>query len=173
MMNSGRLFLANMILHIIPPTRCFSFKRKLYRWCGANIGEGVKIVSSVRIIGNGALTIGDNTWIGHYTTIICTSQINIGKNCDIAPNVFIDNGTHIITPDKDRIAGIDCNKDITVGNGCWICAGAYILPGVTIGNMNVIAAGAIVTRSIDNYNLVVGIPGRIIKKFDLKIRENF
>ena len=163
-MNSTKLFLVSLILPFIPPTRAFRLKRNLYKWCGAKIDEGVRIVSTVRIIGNGNLSIGKNTWIGHYVTIICTSNIAIGKNCDIAPNVYIGNGTHEITPQKNRIAGIDCNKDIKIGNGCWLCAGTNILPGVTIGNHNVIAAGAVVNKSIkEDYTIFGGVPAIKIK----------
>lgn len=163
-MSTLKLFIASLILPFIPPTKAFALKRQLYRWCGAKVGKDVRIVSSARILGNGELSIGDDTWIGHNVTIVCSSKIAIGKNCDIAPNVFIGNGTHEITPEKSRIAGADCSKNINIGDGCWLCAGSYILPGVSIGKMNVIAAGAVVTETIPNsYMLFGGIPARKLK----------
>lgn len=148
----------------IPPTRAFGLKRILYRWCGVSIGNNSRIVSSAMIIGNGELSIGENTWIGHNVLIQSSSSISIGRNCDIAPNVYIGTGTHKITPDLDRIAGVDLNYNITIDDGCWIGAGACILPGVNIGKMNVVGAGAIVNRSFEDYNLIVGVPAQSIRK---------
>ena len=93
-MNSFRLFVVRKILDFIPETRAFGMKRTLYRWAGARIGDGVRINSSVKITGIGKLTIGDNTWIGSDTMIMCSSEVVIGANCDIAPRVFIGDGTH-------------------------------------------------------------------------------
>lgn len=162
-MNSLRLFIVRIILDFVPETRAFSLKRTLYRWAGANIGKGVRINSSAKIIGVGDLTIGANTWIGPETIIMCSSKIKIGANCDIAPCVYIGDGTHEITPDRDRIAGIDFTKCINIGDGCWLCTNATILPGVSIGNKCVVAAGAVVNQSCGNMELIGGVPAKLIK----------
>ena len=164
-MNSLRLFVVRKILDFIPETRIFGMKRILYRWAGARIGDGVRINSSVKITGIGKLTVGDNTWIGPDTMIMCSSEIVIGANCDIAPRVFIGDGTHEITPDRDRIAGVDVTNPVSIGNGCWLCANAILLPGVTIGNKCVVAAGAVVADSFEDDCLLGGVPAKIIKKF--------
>lgn len=162
-MSPFRLFIYSLITKFMPPTRCFGLKRHLLRWAGAEIGDNVRICSSVNIIGNGTLRIGNNTWIGHESIIMCSSDISIGADCDIAPRVYIGNGTHKITPDLDKIAGIDINKDIKIGNGVWICVNSTILPGVTIGRKCVVAAGGVVTKSIPENSLAAGCPA-IVKK---------
>ena len=60
------------------------------------------------------------------------------------------------------------DKPIVIGNHCWICADAIILPEVEItGEYVVIAAGAVVTKSIKESRVIVaGNPARIIKKVD-------
>lgn len=157
-MNSLLLHIINSLLPIIPETRGFAVKRFLFKLAGANIGRNVRICSSVRIIGAGMLTIGDNTWVGHRTLIVASSMIKIGNNVDIAPNVFIGNGTHEITPERDRIADIELSKDIIIGDGCWLCVNSTILPGVTIGSKCVVAAGSVVTKSFDDKLLIAGVP---------------
>lgn len=165
-MSPLRLFIYSLITRFIPPTRCFGFKRWLLRWAGAEIGDNVRICSSVNIVGNGTLTIGDNTWIGHESFIMCSSNVYIGADCDIAPRVYIGNGTHQITPDLQRIAGLDVNKDIKIENGVWLCVNTVILPGVTIGRKSVIAAGGVVTKSISEYSLAAGCPAIVKKNYD-------
>lgn len=154
---------------LLPETRCFGLKRWLLRQSGAIVGHNVRICSSAKFIGSGQLTIGANTWIGHCCLISTSSKITIGANCDLAPNVYIGNGTHRITPDCDRIANIETSEDIVIGNGCWICVNSTILPGVTIGDKCVIAAGAVVTRSYpDELIMLSGIPAHIVKTLKQK-----
>lgn len=156
-------YVNNQIFRFLPETRCFGLKRVLVRLCGAKIGKNVRIGSSVMIIGAGKLEIGDNTWIGPRCLISASSYVKIGCNTDIAPNVFIGNGTHEITPEKDRIADVELAKDIEIGNGCWICANSAILAGVKIGRKCVVAAGAVVTKSCEDRVLLAGVPA-VVKK---------
>lgn len=165
-MNTAKLYIISLFVKLIPNTRGFSLKSKLYRWAGAVIGDNVRIVSSVRIIGNGQLIIGDNTWIGHETMLLCSSRTEIGANCDIAPRVYIGNGTHRITPEKSRIADIESSEDIKIGNGCWIGVNSTILPGTTLGDKCVVAGGTVVTKSSSPYCLLAGVPARVKRTFN-------
>lgn len=164
-MNSVRLYIVSIVIKIIPETRAFGLKRRLYRWAGVCIGKNVRICSSVHIIGSGELEIGDNTWIGHKTLIVASSKITIGNNVDIAPNVYIGTGTHEITPSKDRIASVEISKNIIIGDGCWLCANCLILPGIKLGKKCVIAAGAVVTKSFNDMHLIAGVPAESKKEF--------
>lgn len=162
-MNVLGLFFYNKIVNLIPETRGFGLKRLLLRFCGAQIGTGVRVCSSVRIIGAGGLSIGNNTWVGHQTLIVCSSRVTIGNDVDIAPRVFIGTGTHRLELGKYKAAGEGVSADVEVGDGCWICANAAILPGVNIGSSSVVAAGAIVTKNVGSKALVGGVPAKIIK----------
>lgn len=153
-----------LIMPLLPETRCFGFKCWLLKRTGAKVGKNVRICSSALFVGTGHLEIGNNTWIGHRCIISTSSSIKIGSDCDIAPNVYIGNGTHQITPDRKRIADIEISEDIIIGNGCWLCAGSMVLPGVTIQEKSVVAAGAVVTKSqSENMILLAGIPAKIKK----------
>ncbi|MBV4357845.1 hypothetical protein KTO63_11845 [Parasegetibacter sp. MAH-26] len=52
---------------------------------------------------------------------------------------------------------------ITIEDGAWIGSRVTILPGVTIGEKSIIAAGAVVTKDVEPYTLVGGVPAKIIK----------
>lgn len=163
-MNSLILYAVSCFVKILPPTRCFGLKRELYRLAGAKIGKNVRISSSATIIGSGNLTIGDDTWIGHEVMILCSSNVSIGKECDIAPRVYIGTGTHLITPDESRIGNTETSKNISIGNGCWLCVNCSVLPGVDIGDKVVVAAGAVVTKSVGKKCMVAGVPASIKKQ---------
>lgn len=162
-MNTFLLYLVGGFVHCLPSTRCFYLKRQLYKLAGVKIGKNVRIASSVTIIGNGHLTIGDNTWIGHQVLICCSDKISIGKDCDIAPRVYIGNGTHEIETQGIKAAGKGCSLPITIGDGCWICANCAILPSTVIGSCSIIAAGAVVKGEIPARQLWGGAPARIIR----------
>lgn len=59
------------------------------------------------------------------------------------------------------------NRLVIIGNDVWIGANAVILPGVHIGDGAVIAAGAVVTKDVEPYAIVGGVPAKVIKyRFD-------
>ncbi len=55
------------------------------------------------------------------------------------------------------------NKPVIIGNDVWIGANAIILPGVIIGDGAIIAAGAVVTKNVEPYEIVGGVPAKKIK----------
>ncbi len=64
------------------------------------------------------------------------------------------------------------NHRVSVGNDVWIGAGAMVLDGVRIGDGAVIAAGAVVTRDVEPYAIVGGVPARVIRhRFDAETIE--
>ncbi len=165
-MNNLLLFLSKKIFSLIPETSCFGLKRFFLRLAGAKIGKNVRICSNVSIIGNGDLSIGDNTWIGHETIIICSTELKIGANVDIAPRCYIGTGTHEINlnPNEPNVAGKGKSCSIEIGDGCWICACSTLLPGCKIGKQSIIAAGAVVKGEVGCRELWGGALARFIRK---------
>jgi phosphonate metabolism protein (transferase hexapeptide repeat family) len=64
------------------------------------------------------------------------------------------------------------NLRVTIGNDVWIGHGVIVLPGVSIGHGAVVAAGAVVTKDVEPYAVVAGVPAKRIKwRFEKMIRE--
>lgn len=167
-MNSKKIFIYHLVMLFIPATKLFKFKAFLLRWCGAKVGLNVRIVSSAKFYVSGELSIGDNTWIGHEVLIVGgNSKVSIGNNCDIAPRVLIATGSHKVNKITDsKIAGKGYSKDIIIGNGCWICAGANILGGTTIGEKSIVAAGGVCRGTLKAGAVYGGVPIKLIKMLD-------
>jgi acetyltransferase-like isoleucine patch superfamily enzyme len=167
-MNTLLLDLYNRFNFFLPETRMFSFKNYLLRLAGAKIGRNVRICSSVKIIGNGKLEIGSNTWIGPQTILITShpAKISIGSNVDIAPRVYIGTGTHEIDMKGINSAGRGISLDITIEDGVWIGAGSTILPNIIVGYKAIVAAAALVNRNIPSFCIAGGTPSRLIKKYN-------
>ena len=160
------LYIYNIIRRAFPETRLFKLKATLLRLCGAKVGKNVRINSSARFLGNGALEIGDDVWIGAEVLITATSSANvsIGSCCDIGPQVTIITGTHEVNAGEGHVAGAGKSLPVVIGNGCWLGARSLILPGVELAARTLVAAGAVVTRSVSESNrLVAGNPA-VVKK---------
>ena len=163
MLSPVKLYLYRLLTSVIPETSCFGLKRSLLRWAGAEIGENVRICSSVTFIGCGDLIIGNNTWVGHNSLIAVSSKLEIGNNVDVGPLVYLGTGTHVPQFDKERCAGEGLNEDIKIGDGCWLCVRTTILPGVTVGDMTSIGAGAVVNKDLPGSVTAVGVPAKVLK----------
>jgi len=103
--------------------------------------------------------IGKGLYIGHFGGIIVHSLSKIGKNCSIGSGVVI--GTR----------GLG-NKGVPIiGDNVYIGVGAKVLGGIKIGNNVRIGANAVVLKDIPDNSTVVGIPAKIIKINNLKLKE--
>ena len=163
-MNPLRLYIVKLITRVIPEAKCFKLKSFLYKWCGVELGDNVRITSSVTILGIGRLRIGSNTWIGHNSTIICSHDICIGNNVDIAPCVYIGDGSHYIDKEGIRIAGQGVCGPISIGDGSWISVNSTILPFTEIGEKSIIAAGSTVKGNIPSNEIWGGSLAQKIKR---------
>ena len=132
--------------------------------------------------------IGRYTCIGRMSTI---QETKIGSFCALADYLTIGCDDHDysmlsihpfwhdvswgISEDNgfsDRYRKLEYELPCEIGNDVWMGAGVIVCRDVTIGDGCVIGAGAVVTRSIEPYSVVVGVPGRVIKKrFDDQIIE--
>jgi len=116
--------------------------------------------------------LGNNVSIGRYTLLMCTrAKIIIGDHVMLGPRVTMITGGHrmdVFGKFIDEIGNDDKlpenDQDIVLEGDNWIGAGAYILKGVTIGRSSVVAAGAVVTKDVEPYSIVGGIPAKLIKK---------
>ena len=164
-MKTERLHLVRLILPLIPETKCFGLKRRLFRWAGARVGSDVRICSSVRIYGGGELRIGRGTLIGHETLVVASADVCIGEFVDIAPQVFIGTGSHVISQNGKKRAGNGFSQNISIGDGAWICANAVVTAGVNIGDMALVAACSVVLSDIPKNVMYAGNPAVLKKEF--------
>lgn len=166
-MNTKRIFIFNLLIKFLPPSRFLKFKVNLLRWCGAKVGENVEIFTP-SIQGCFNLIIGDNVFLGHDTLVFgaAGSTITIEDFAKIGSRAIVVTGSHEFTPDGLCIEGPGIFKDITIKSGAAISTGSIILPGKTVGKMSHVAAGSIVTHDVPPYTRVAGVPAKVIKFFE-------
>ena len=107
---------------------------------------GIKNGIEIKLLIKSGLKLGKNCFISHTVQIDATFPwlITIGNNCTLTQNVTI--LAHDASTKK--YLGVSKVGTVTIGNKCFIGAGAVILPGVKVGNNVIIGAGSIVTKDI-------------------------
>lgn len=155
----GRIFFRNS------PRIFFRFRRCLLRIYGANIGIKVNIYPSAIIYMPWNLTIGDNSAIGEDALIYNLGKITIGNNATISHRAHLCAGTHDYSDPTLPLL----KPPINIGDNAWICAQAFVGPGVTINEGAVVGAAAVVTKDVEAWTVVAGNPAKFIKKRILKM----
>lgn len=129
---------------------------------GNNVMVGRNTVISCK---NGNITIGDNTNIAMNCFIQSAKDVTIGKNNLIAPYCYvIGGGDHeTVRLDLPIIAQGQIVRGITIEENCWIGADVKVLDGVKIERDSIIGAGAVVTKSVPEFSIAVGVPAKVLK----------
>lgn len=140
------------------PRLCWGWRRTLLRFFGARIGRQVHIHPTVRIFIPWQLEIGDWSSIGFDALIYNLGPARIGERVTISQRAHLCGGTH-----DYRDATMPLIKSpITVGDDAWICADAFIGPGVSVGSATVVAARSVVVKHVPSGVIVGGNPAREI-----------
>lgn len=126
--------------------------------------------------------IRDQVTIGDHAVIMMGSVINIGA--EIGARTMID--MNAVLGGRATV-GVDCHigagavlagvieppsaDPVVVEDNVMIGANAVVLEGVRIGEGAVVAAGAIVTKDVEPYTVVAGVPAKVIKAIDEKTKS--
>lgn len=141
------------------------------------LGEGGIIhVGSVDKSGvyQGELKMGNKVTFNTRCKVYCFESIEIGNDVMIAGDVFITDQNHGMDARNSYRYQQFITSPVKIESFVWIGEKAIILPGVTVGEHSIIGGGAVVTKSVPQYSIVVGNPGRVVKKwnFEKNVWEN-
>lgn len=120
-------------------------------------GRRVSIHSGSRISANsgGQLDIMSRASFNVGCIVTCRYRIRIGKNVSVGPNVMMFDHDHIMQKDHEANNAAYTHREITIGDGTWIGAGAIILAGTHIGANCVIAAGSVVKGEVPDNTVLI------------------
>jgi putative colanic acid biosynthesis acetyltransferase WcaF len=146
------------------PRPCFGWRRFVLRCFGARVGHEVHIYNSARIYFPWNLAIGDWSAIGEGAFIYNLGPVTIGKQVTISQRAHLCAGTHDYTDPTMPLL----KPPIEIGDQAWVCADAFVGPGVKVGQGAVVGARAVVVKSVETWTIVAGNPAREIKRRQFK-----
>ena len=132
-----RSFLRLLANHCIVP----SLRVALFRLSGIRIGKAVQVNLNVNFIDDfraGLIILEDEVSVAPFVSFVASSHANNSKIYSVYK--------------------LGATGPVRVRSGAWVGVGAVILPGLTIGECSVIGANAVVTRNVEDYAIMAGIP---------------
>jgi acetyltransferase-like isoleucine patch superfamily enzyme len=153
-----RLYICNRWIASIPShTIRLWYYRTVMQY---NIGAKTAILMDCTFDCTRSFAIGKNSVINGKCRLDNKSNITIGSNVSISQEVMILSADH--DPNSPEFSSRE--NSVVIDDYVWIGTRAMIMPGVNIGRGAVVAAGAVVTKSIAPFEIVAGVPARVIKQ---------
>lgn len=107
------------------------------------------------------LEVGRYAMVSQRVEIYNLARVTIGRQTVLSQDVYLCAGTHDHRR-RDFPLIRDDRAAITIGNGVWVAAGAFIGPGVRIGDNCIVAARAVVMKDVPAGVVVGGNPARVL-----------
>jgi len=113
------------------------------------------------------MVIGDGCQIGHFNHITCVNSVEIGSKVLTADRVHISDNTHSYEDPFVPIIeqAVASKGPVIIGEGTWLGENVTVL-SCRIGRNCVIGANAVVTSDIPDFSVAVGVPARVVKRFN-------
>ncbi len=153
------------------------------------IGNEVVFDENVLLDGKGGrLRIGDRCIIARNTTLSCkygdiflNEEVNLSNNVtvysnhrvEIGPKTFVAGHCYIVAGGEHYFEdttkpiveqGIKKGKGVKIGGDCWLGASVVVLDGTRLGYGCVVGAGSLLRGEYEDFSIIVGSPGKTIRK---------
>jgi maltose O-acetyltransferase len=148
------------ICNIVGNIKILTLRMLIYKSIfGIKVPNTSIIYSKCRFYDAWNVTIGCNTIINDNVFLDSRRDINIGNNVSISSFVKIYTLEHNI----DNLTFEAQGGPVNINDWVFIGSSAIILPNVTIGEGAVVAAGAVVTKDVEPWTVVGGVPAKFIR----------
>lgn len=155
----GRMLWALVMpLFRFSPRIFWAWRRMLLRLFGAKVGSNVHIYPSVRVTIPWNITIGDKAAVGDHAILYALGPIRIGERATISQYAHLCAGTH----DWRDPAMPLVKTPLAIRDDAWVCASAFVGPGVTIGEGAIVGAAAVAIKDVKPGTIVGGNPAKEI-----------
>ena len=153
------LWMAGAWVFRLSPRPCFGFRRWVLRLFGASVGHEVHVYPSTHVYYPWNLRIGDWSSIGEWALIYNLGQVTIGERVTLSQRVHVCAGTHDYRDPSMPLL----KPPVSIEDSAWICADAFVGPGVTVHEGAVVGARGVVVKDVPAWTVVGGNPARAIK----------
>jgi putative colanic acid biosynthesis acetyltransferase WcaF len=141
------------------PRVLHGWRRFLLRLFGAELGRGAKVYPRAKIYLPANLRLDDFTCIADDVDCYCVAPIHVRAHTTVSQYSYLCTASHDYEDPRMPLT----TAGITIGHSAWVCADAFIGPGVDIGDGAVVGARACVMRSVEPWTIVAGNPAKLVK----------
>lgn len=142
------------------PRPLWGWRRAVLRLFGARIDRDVHIYPTAIITIPWNLEIREYAAIGDRVILYALGPILIGARATVSQGAHLCAGSHDYCDPTMPLT----KPPIHIGDEAWICADAFVGPGVTVGARAIVGARAVAMSDIEAASIVVGNPARKIKQ---------
>ncbi|MEM6479962.1 MAG: acetyltransferase [Pseudomonadota bacterium] len=154
---AGRVLwaLARPVFRLIPRP-LWGLRRAMLRAFGAQVGRDVHVYPTARITIPWNLTLGEGSAVGDHAILYALGPITLGPRATISQYAHLCAGSH-----NWKDAAMPLTKPpIVIGADVWVCAEAFVGPGVTVGARAILGARSVVMRDVSEGAIMMGNPAR-------------
>jgi acetyltransferase-like isoleucine patch superfamily enzyme len=113
------------------------------------------------------ISIGDGCLIGRGSGVVAHESVEIGDDVFTGHYVYITDANHgYLDPAVPIGRQFAPPQPVTIGAGSWLGHGSIVLPGSRVGRHVVVGAGSVVTGEIPDNSVAVGVPARVVRRYD-------
>jgi len=129
------------------------------RCFGAKIGKGCRVEASCTVWWPGNLVMGNYACLAQGVDCYNVAPITIGDYATVSQRTFLCSASHA----TDTLARPLVFSPITIETHAWVCAEAFVGPGVRVGEGAVLGARSVALRDLNAWTIHAGNPARAIK----------
>ena len=134
-----------LVLFRPSPRPLHAWRSMLLKAFGASLGRQCHVYPSVRIWAPWNLRLGDHVGIADGATLYNMDLIEIGSYAVISQGAHLCGGSH----DYNSINFQLIARPIRIGPHAWVCAEAFVAPGVYVAEGAVVGARSVATRPLE------------------------
>lgn len=130
------------------------------------LGRDLRIAPNTSFRHGERIALADQVQLGEYTALWAgrsSAWIRVGARTTFGPNCFVTAADYGLAAGERITDQPMRERDVVIGEDCWIGTKAVITAGVTLGDGCVVGAGSVVTRDVPAGAIVAGIPARLIR----------
>lgn len=119
----------------------------------------------ILLYGEGRIILGKDSYVGRGSTIESAAGhiVRIGAGCAVSHNVRIYTTSSLADQDFSGVKRAQ-NGDVRIDDYVWIGANVFVNPGIVVGTNSVVGANSVLTRDVDPWTIVGGVPARLIRQ---------
>lgn len=138
----------------------YRWRRFLLSLFGAKLGQFVRIRRTVRVECPWNLSIGDDSTVGDRAILYCLGPVRIGTRSTVSQGAHLCAGSHDYTQRSMPLL----RPKIDIGDDVWVCADAFVGPGVEIGDGAILGARAVAMKSLQPWTIYSGNPAKAVRE---------